>query len=276
MPKPRPPTINDVRSYWDAAPLLSHEAGNPGSPEFFAVLDKAKRTDSERFAMGYWRFDGYRNRRVLDIGCGPGWLAVQYAKGGANVWAVDLTPRAVGLARRHLELAGVAASICEANAEDLPFPDNAFDLVVASGVLHHTPDMERAFRESCRVTRPGGEGKITLYRKGILHARAMFALTALVMRVLGVHHPGADLAADAQDADDFIRQYDGRDNPVGVGRGDSQWAAALTAAGWIVASREVHYFPLRFVPRGTRAPVLFHRFLDRWFGTMVYFRLRKP
>lgn len=270
------PTIDAIRAYWNTHPLLSHELADPGSPEFFAALDRAKREDSDRFAMEYWEFSSHHGQDVLDIGCGPGWLTVHYAKGGARIRSVDLTPTAVGLAQAHLSLHGLAGDVREGNAEALPFPDSSFDLVVASGVLHHTADTQQAFREAFRVTRPGGGGLITLYRKGILHHPALFALTRMAMKVLGVRHPGADLGRDAADVDDFIRRYDGDGNPVGIGKSNAEWAADLTAAGWQVTKIENHFFPRRFLALPSLVPDWLHRLLDSHLGTMVYFRLRKP
>lgn len=268
--------IDDVRAYWNANPLLSHELAEPGSPAFFSALDTAKRTDTERFAMPYWAFDGYRGRKVLDIGCGPGWVTVQYTAGGAEVSAVDLTPRAVEIAQRHLALRGLTASVQVGNAEALPFADASFDLVVASGVLHHTPDTQQAFREAFRVTRPGGEGKITLYRKGILHSPSLFGATRAAMWLVGMKHPGADMGRDAHDVDDFIRRYDGDGNPVGIGKTDRDWETDLRAAGWHVQGRETHFFPRRFLSFASLVPGALHRLLDHGFGTMVYFRLHRP
>ncbi|WP_052473412.1 class I SAM-dependent methyltransferase [Paramagnetospirillum magnetotacticum] len=270
------PSVGDVREYWNRNPLLSHELASPGSPAFFASLDTAKREDSDRFAMDYWEFGQWAGQRVLDIGCGPGWLTVQYARGGAQVDSVDLTPRAVELAQAHLALHGQSATVREGNAEELPFPDDQFDLVAASGVLHHTPDTQATFREAFRVTKPGGQGKITLYRKGILHHPAVFAMTRIAMRLFGVKHPGADLGKNSSDVDDFIRRYDGDGNPVGIGKTDADWAADLAAAGWVVQGHEVHFFPRRFLPCARLIPVWLHEFLDTRLGTMVYFRLRKP
>ena len=68
------------------------------------------------------------------------------------------------------------------------------------------------------------------------------------MRAAGVRYPGADLARNARDVDDFIRMYDGAGNPVGVGMTDSKWRTALGRSGFGVDSCEAHYFPKRFVP----------------------------
>lgn len=270
------PDIQDVRTYWESAPLYSHELSDPGSPGFFREFDRIKRQDVERFALDYWEFPAFAERSVLDIGCGPGWLTVQYAAAGARVTGVDLTDAAVALAGSHLKHYGLDAKVQRANAEELPFEDGRFDLVVSSGVLHHTPDTLKAFREAFRVTRPGGRAKITLYRKGILHSPLVFPLTRAAMRLLSVRHPGADLGREATDVDDFVRQYDGRDNPVGIAKRDREWARDLEAVGFRVDGWEVHFFPRRFVPLGRYVPSAIHGLLDRQAGTMVYFNLTKP
>lgn len=267
------PTIADVRDYWNNNPLFSHELEEVGSPAFFEQLHAIKTGDVERYALPYWQFDAYAGRRVLDVGCGPGWITVQYAQRGALVDSVDLTPRAVELTKAHLAYRGLSAAVQVGNAEDLPFADHTFDLVVSSGVLHHTPNTSKAFGECFRVLKPGGHAKITLYRKGLLHTPLIFGLTRLVMRTLGVKHPGADLSRDAKDVDDFIRQYDGADNPIGLAHTNAEWRSLLQQSGFAYVHHEDHFFPRRFIPSGEWIPDFVHRTLDRRFGTMVYFDL---
>jgi SAM-dependent methyltransferase len=89
--------------------------------------------------------------RVLEVGCGWGELAEWIArKTGADVVAVDLSPRMVDLARER----GVDARL--ADVEELPFADETFDVVVAAWMLYHVPDLERGLAEIARVLRPGG------------------------------------------------------------------------------------------------------------------------
>jgi 2-polyprenyl-3-methyl-5-hydroxy-6-metoxy-1,4-benzoquinol methylase len=268
-------TVDDVRNYWDKHPLLSHELEQPGSPHYFAALDRIKKEDVETFAFSYWEFERARGTRVLDVGCGPGWLTVQYAKAGADVTAVDLTPRAVELTKQYLAYQGLSATVHEGNAEQLPFADGSFDLVVSSGVLHHTPDTPRAIRECYRVLRPNGDAKLTFYYRGVLHSPVVFPVTRFAMRAAGVKHPGADLAKNAKDVDNFIRQYDGAENQVGIGHTIADWTTILRQAGFTVVGHERHFFPRRFVPFHALVPRAIHHLLDATLGTMVYFRLRK-
>jgi len=199
--------LEAVKHYWETHPLFSLEISLEDPAGFFATVDRIKREDVEAFALPYWGFDAYRGQRVLDVGCGPGWVTVNYAAHGAVVDAIDLTARAVELTRLFLDQKGLTATVQQANAESLPFESDSFDLVVSCGVLHHTPNTTRAFRECVRVLKPGGLAKITLYRKGILHHPLVFPLTKLAMRMAGVGRPGADLAGAPHDADAFIRQY---------------------------------------------------------------------
>ena len=218
------PGVEEVKEYWNRNPLFSYEVENVGSRAFFDRLDEIKRNDVERFSFTYWEFPSFSGKRVLDVGCGPGWIAVMYAQAGAIVTAVDLTSTAVELTKRNIEQHGLTAVVREANAEELPFDSNTFDLVVSSGVLHHTPDFKRAITECFRVLRPGGTAKLTFYRKGILHHRFVWPFTCLAMRLVGMRHPGADRAIHSITVEDFVRQYDGAANPVGIAMTNSQWA----------------------------------------------------
>jgi ubiquinone/menaquinone biosynthesis C-methylase UbiE len=102
---------------------------------------------------------------VLDVGCGQGIDLVEYARVGARVSGIDLTPRHVELARSHLAALGLTATVVQGDAERLPFAEASFDVVSSNGVLHHTPDMPAALREIRRVLRPGGKARIVVYNR---------------------------------------------------------------------------------------------------------------
>ena len=87
--------------------------------------------------------------RVLDVGCGPGALTAAAAERGARVTGVDLAAGMVAEARRrHPDLTFV-----EADAEHLPFDDDAFDVALGAFLVNHTPDAPAAVAELKRVAR---------------------------------------------------------------------------------------------------------------------------
>src|SRR5207237_1729605 len=78
---------------------------------------------------------------------------------------IDLTEAAVELVRKRLALEHLTGDVRVGDAEALPFEDASVDLVYSWGVLHHTPNTERAVAEVRRVLRPGGEARIMLYSR---------------------------------------------------------------------------------------------------------------
>jgi SAM-dependent methyltransferase len=110
-------------------------------------------------------FDQLADKDVLEIGCGSGVHARLLAAAGARLTAVDLTPTAVTMTRRRLELAGLEANVREADAEALPFPDASFDFVWSWGVIHHSRDTGRVVAEIARVLRPGGLLALMVYHR---------------------------------------------------------------------------------------------------------------
>lgn len=98
-----------------------------------------------------------RGKRLLDLGCGAGENSVYFAKKGALCVASDYSPGMVEVALQLAEANQVKISGCTMNAMALEFPDNTFDFVYASNLLHHLPEPETAIREMHRVLKPGGK-----------------------------------------------------------------------------------------------------------------------
>ncbi len=95
--------------------------------------------------------------KVLDIGCGSGNNAtILAAKTGAEVTGLDLTPELLEAGRRLAEEAGVEIEFVEGDAENLPFEDASFDVVISTVGIMFAPDHRRAAQEAARVLRPGG------------------------------------------------------------------------------------------------------------------------
>lgn len=126
------------------------------------------------------QFDDAAGMQVLEIGTGMGADLVRWARSGAIVTGVDLTVRAVALSRDRLSSQGLSGTVMQADAENLPFEDGSFDLVWSWGVLHHTPDADRALVEAARVLKPGGRYAVMVYHRRSWLAAAAWARWGLL------------------------------------------------------------------------------------------------
>ncbi len=98
-------------------------------------------------------------KHLLDVGCGDGLNAILFAKMGARVTGIDVSPGALALARRRAEVNGVAertAFVC-APLEAAELPGGAFDVIWGDGILHHVlPDLEAVISRLARWVKPDG------------------------------------------------------------------------------------------------------------------------
>jgi ubiquinone/menaquinone biosynthesis C-methylase UbiE len=123
-------------------------------------------TDLTYYASRYaWRkylfsFLGSVNGKIiLDIACGYSMTPVMFALAGANVYAIDVAPKALAMVQHVAQCKGVAerVHVHVGPAEELPFEDGSFDLLYGGAALHHL-QLQRAGRELARVLRYGGKG----------------------------------------------------------------------------------------------------------------------
>ena len=199
-------TQEQVREWWSRNPM-SYDVDDPipydeGTQEFFREIDRRifhprymRLTADESgkpFSL-FVDFDALAGKDVLDVGCGSGIATQLLAEAGANVTAVDLTEWAIETTRRRLDAFGLAGTVRQEDAENLPFADESFDLVFSWGVIHHSSDMDRALAELVRVCRRGGEIVLMVY-----HRRSLFFVVYRgfqrflpVARRLGLHFEGA-------------------------------------------------------------------------------------
>ena len=155
-----------IREYWNRRVHDLEMTDEPvGSLAFFDALDEY-RFDKLRYLPNVVDFQGYRRRRILEVGCGIGTDLVRFARGGACVTGIDLAARSIELARRNVALHGLRArGLCVADGEALPFEDGHFDVVYAHGVLQYAANPARLVAEAHRVLEPGGEAVFMVYNR---------------------------------------------------------------------------------------------------------------
>ena len=157
-----------AREQWSCDPAgavygSQHEVG---TREFFDEVERHRYQEYAPWMPEVMGFDQFAGRRLLEVGCGMGTDLLQFARGGAQVVGIDLTPRSLEISRRHLSLYGETGDFANADCERLPFADESFDVVYSNGVLHHTPDTAGAVRKIHRVLKPGGLARVMHYHRG--------------------------------------------------------------------------------------------------------------
>lgn len=136
------------------------------------------RATLEAFDRAYFGFYPYlldyvdrfelAGRRVLEVGLGYGSLGEALVRRNADYHGLDIAVGPVRMMRHRLRMLGHGApeQVRKGSVLHMPFPDEAFDIVYAIGVLHHTGDLRRSINEVWRVLVPGGRAVVMLYHRG--------------------------------------------------------------------------------------------------------------
>ncbi|UCD99731.1 MAG: methyltransferase domain-containing protein [Chloroflexota bacterium] len=122
-------------------------------------------------------------RRVLELGCGPGQLLVKYASMGGEIYGLDASPQMLRLARRNLSKSNHRTNLLHSSAEDLPFPNNSFPVIVATFPTNYVFEIE-TLEQVWRVLDPNGQ-LVILLAAWITGDNYLDKLAAWLFRVTG-------------------------------------------------------------------------------------------
>ena len=158
--------IDAIQRYWNERIHDLEMTDAPvGTKQFFDDLDHY-RFDKLHYLPVLVDFSSFRDRRLLEVGCGIGTDLVRFARGGAHCTGVDLSQTAIDLARKNFALNNLSAEeLRVANGEQLPYPNEVFDVVYGHGVIQYTADPAQLIRECHRVLKPGGTGIFMVYNR---------------------------------------------------------------------------------------------------------------
>ena len=168
-------TQSQAYAYWNANPnaIFTGGQGNePGDAEFMLEAMRYRR-ETEPSIAEFARYEEDHGK-VLDLGCGIGLDAIQFAPAN-DVTAADFSPVALDIAE-----AGAKAldssnrfpiAFVHSSAGRLPFPSDTFDMVWSHGVIHHMANPLLAGEEILRVLKPGGKAVVMVYHKDSWYTR---------------------------------------------------------------------------------------------------------
>jgi SAM-dependent methyltransferase len=164
----------------------------------------------DRYRLGYASdvFDALREYglppapRVLDVGCGTGFVAEEMTRRGAAVTGIDVSGEMIERARTRVP----EATFLQGRAEALPFADASFDVVTCAQTFHWL-DQPMALAELARVLRPGGI--VAVWWKGLMRGDTMRRIRDEVAREIGLEPP-ADLLVSGFEAFENSRFVDRR------------------------------------------------------------------
>ena len=159
--------IREVERYWDTRPCnILHSPRNPGSLQYFNEVEERKYF-VEPHIPKFAGFEQWKNKKVLEIGCGIGTDAANFARAGAEYTGTDLSSESLKIVKKRFKALGLKGIFYQGNAEELIsiLPKETYDLVYSFGVIHHTPYPEKVVNAIKHFMRPESEFRLMLYSK---------------------------------------------------------------------------------------------------------------
>jgi len=158
--------IEQVYKFWNDRPCnIRHSDKEIGTREYFEEVTKRKYL-VEPHILEFAQFEKYKDKRVLEVGCGIGTAAQSFIENGAIYEGIDLSDYSIQLATQRMRVFNLwGAVLYQQDIETRKTVDDYYDLVYSFGVLHHTPHPEIAIKKIHTMLKPGGEFKLMMYAK---------------------------------------------------------------------------------------------------------------
>jgi ubiquinone/menaquinone biosynthesis C-methylase UbiE len=157
-----------VKQFWNQRPCNIRHSNKPiGSKEYFDEVEQRKYL-VEPHIPEFADFAAWQGKKVLEIGCGLGTEAINFARHGAHLTIVELSEESLALTKQRFAVHGLSATFILGNAEELDMllpKDITFDLIWSFGVIHHSPTPEKILKHCDKFLAEHGELRVMVYAK---------------------------------------------------------------------------------------------------------------
>ena len=157
----------NIVDYWNRQPCNINHSNEPVGTELYFQQVTEKRYRAEPHVLDFAKFHLWRGKRVLEIGCGIGTDAEQFARHGAHYTGIDISSQSIQICRDRFKLLDLTGEFHEGSVTDNKLLSHIgkFDLVYSYGVLHHFPGMREHIKNLHEVLDVDGEFRFMVYAR---------------------------------------------------------------------------------------------------------------
>ena len=160
-------TIEEVKKFWNDRPCnIKHSSKELGTKEYFNEVER-KKFFVEPHILKFTKFPQWKNKKVLEVGCGLGTVGINFALNGSDYTGVELSKESLEIAKKRFEVYNQSGKFYLGNAEELSsfVPIKTYDLIYSFGVIHHSPHPEKIVSQIKKYMNENSILKIMLYAK---------------------------------------------------------------------------------------------------------------
>jgi len=158
-------SIEDVKNYWNNRPCnIKHSKKDINTIDYFNEVEQ-KKYFVEPHIPNFADFHKWKNKRVLELGCGIGTDSINFARAGAILTVVDISNISLDICKKRFELFGLNARFFNMDIENINFPNEKFDLIYSFGVIHHTIEPKNVINKVQHLLDNDGEFRFMVYSK---------------------------------------------------------------------------------------------------------------
>jgi ubiquinone/menaquinone biosynthesis C-methylase UbiE len=158
--------LNTIQNYWNKRPCnINHSNKKLGTIEYYNEVEHRKYNVEEHIPR-FADFDKWRNKEILEIGCGIGTDSINFVRAGGKLTIIELSDKSLELTKERFKVFNLEATFIHGNAEELTqYTSKKFDLIYSFGVIHHTPHPSKIISECYKLLKDDGELRIMIYAK---------------------------------------------------------------------------------------------------------------